>query len=259
MLYFQGSKPHFKKTPRRIISIVPSQTELLYYLGIKPIAQTLFCVHPKSAFKASTKIGGTKKLNISKILALKPDLIIGNKEENEKQQIEELAKHIPVWLSDIYSLNDSFTMIEEIGELIGCKEKAYQLAAELRVGFTNLNQAETTKSCIYLIWREPFMAAGTNTFIHEILKTAGYKNVLPKETRYPEITEKELKELNPSTVLLSSEPYPFKQKHIHELQSILPNAIIQLVDGELFSWYGPRLLKTLEFLNTNRTQVKKQG
>ena len=250
MLYYQGSKPPFKESPKRIISIVPSQTELLYYLGIKPIAQTIFCVHPKSEFKSAKKIGGTKKLNTNKILSLKPDLIIGNKEENEKEQIEELAKHVPVWLSDIYSLEDSFTMIEQVGELVNAAEKAHQLAAQLRVGFTSLNRDENSKSCVYLIWREPFMATGTKTFINEILKSAGFKNVLPAETRYPEINEKELKRLNPSALLLSSEPYPFKQKHIDELHDILPNAAIKLVDGELFSWYGPRLLKTLEYLKS---------
>ena len=249
MIHYQGDGFKPLEKPVNFISLVPSQTELLYYLGVPPIAQTLFCVHPKNRFKSSTKIGGTKKINLAKILALKPDLVIGNKEENDQTQIEELATHFPVWLSDIYTLADAFEMINEIGKLVGKEAKANELATTLQQEFYRPYGNNTIKSCLYLIWREPYMAAGQNTFINAILQALGYSNVMPKNSRYPEINKEQLLELNPETILLSSEPYPFRQKHISELQAILPNAKIKLVDGELFSWYGPRLLETAKLLN----------
>lgn len=246
MLYFQGQGYKPAEIPQRIISLVPSQTELLYFLGVSPIAQTIFCVHPTEKFKSATKIGGTKKLNIAKILALKPDLIIGNKEENDQTQIEELAKSTNVWLSDIYNLDDAFIMMEEVGLLIGKKLQSKQLVKKIKDKFNTLASKKSKKSCLYLIWREPYMAAGQSTFINAILQVFGYKNVLPAASRYPAISSTDLLILNPEIILLSSEPYPFKQKHIRELQKILPKSEVRLVNGELFSWYGPRLLETIK-------------
>jgi ABC-type Fe3+-hydroxamate transport system substrate-binding protein len=236
--------------PKRIVSIVPSQTELLYYLGIQPLAQTIFCVHPKVFFKQATKIGGTKKLKIEKILALEPDLVLGNKEENEQAQIEELAKHTDVWLSDIYTLKDAYDIIRTIGRLTNSALKANTLANTLEKGFKQLSF--TSKATVlYLIWKDPYMAVGRNTFINEMLEVLGYTNVLTKpKLRYPEITISDLKTLEPDHILLSSEPFPFKEKHIEALQTLLPESNIKLVDGELFSWYGNRLLKTLDNANS---------
>jgi ABC-type Fe3+-hydroxamate transport system substrate-binding protein len=245
VIYFQGDKYRPTHPPKRIISLVPSQTELLYYLGIEPIAQTIFCIHPTPFFKKATKIGGTKKLQLDKIKAFKPDLIIGNKEENEKDQIEDLASHFPVWLSDIYTLTDSFEMIKEIGQITGKQSEALQLARTLAEGFDTLKNTVKFERCVYLIWREPYMAAGSGTFIDSVLQHLGYTNALSAQNRYPKLTQDELIALQPDVVLLSSEPYPFASKHMEELQLLLPNAKIQLVNGELFSWYGPRLLKTI--------------
>lgn len=236
---------------KRIISLVPSQTELLFDLGLTDeiIGITKFCIHPKDKFKLTTKIGGTKKLNIQKIIDLKPDLIIGNKEENEQQQITELMKRFPVWMSDIETLADASQMIEQVGELVGKSREALMINTQIKLDFENLIKSlkgVKLKPAVYFIWRKPNMLAGKQTFISEMLSYCGLKNVIDV-ARYPSFTNAALMNLKPEVVLLSSEPYPFSQKHIEEFQAIWPNAVIKLVDGEMFSWYGTRLLKAGDY------------
>ncbi len=231
--------------PQRIVSIVPSQTELLADLGLdnQVLAITKFCVHPEKWFQEKPRIGGTKTLNFEKIAALKPDLIIGNKEENQQEQIETLAKEYPVWMSDIVSLQDALAMIREIGLLTDRQVPANSMAADIEWSFENLavSFTERTLSAAYLIWRKPYMAVGSGTFVHEMLDCAGFRNVFGHKPRYPETSLAELAKTQPQVVLLSSEPYPFAQKHLAELQAVCPNSKIILVDGEMFSWYGSRL------------------
>lgn len=232
-------------TPKRIVSIVPSQTELLHNLGLdmEVIATTKFCVHPQSWFRNKTRIGGTKNLNIEKILSLNPDLIIANKEENDQAQIEELAKKVPVWVSDIETLEQALQMIEKVGVLVNKKANALKLIAEIKLTFEKLSKlvkAGNPTSVIYLIWHNPYMTVGPDTFVSEMLGACGFQNQV-KEPRYPNIDIEEIKDLNPDYIFLSSEPFPFKQKHIDELQKELPMAKIVMVNGEMFSWYGNRL------------------
>lgn len=233
--------------PRRIISLVPSQTELLYDLGLtdEVIGQTLFCIYPEEMHKTKPRVGGTKQYKFDTIAQLQPDLIIGNKEENEREGIEALEKRYPVWMSDIKTLDDALDMITRIGQLVGRPEKAQFIATQIKTSFNNFNpQTENRKRKVaYLIWRNPWMAAGHDTFINEMLTRCGFKNVFVNEnSRYPELSNEKLQSANPELILLSSEPYPFKEKHIAGLSEICPNAKILLVDGELFSWYGSRLL-----------------
>ena len=236
--------------PKRIISIVPSQSELLWDLGLRNelIGITKFCVHPNDLFKTVTKIGGTKTLHLDKIKAMKPDIIIGNKEENEQSQILELQKEDKVWMSDIYNLNDSLNMIEQLGALVNRVEEATIIKKNIQSSFLSLKQLN--KTVLYFIWREPYMAAGKGTFIGDILQRMGLKNCIEDENgRYPNLTLESIKALKPELVFLSSEPYPFKEKHIIELQNALPKSKIILVDGELFSWYGSRLQKSVVYFN----------
>jgi len=235
--------------PTRIVSLVPSQTELLYELGLGAnlVGQTLFCIHPAEKFKLATKIGGTKKLQIKRIIELNPDLIIGNKEENEISQIEELEKHFPVWMSDIADLPQALQMIRQMGNICQKQQVAGRLIDEIEVEFQKLQQQSFKhRKTLYLIWKDPYMAAGAGTFISDLMERVGFVNVVEKE-RYPVMDEMEFQQLNPELILLSSEPYPFKEKHIQELQTILPNVKILLVDGEMFSWYGSRLSKTAQY------------
>jgi ABC-type Fe3+-hydroxamate transport system substrate-binding protein len=229
--------------PKRIVSLVPSQTELLYYLGLdKQIAGiTKFCIHPADKVNAAAKIGGTKQLNIVRIHQLKPDLIIANKEENEREQVEELANHYPVWISDINDIHGALDMITKIGEATNKSLDALQLADDIILKFNNLDPVNTPLNVLYLIWRKPYMAAGKGTFINNMLQLCGFTNIVNEE-RYPELSEQGLIAANPDVLLLSSEPYPFSQKHVNEFKKLLPKTTVILVDGEMFSWYGSRLL-----------------
>ncbi len=239
-----GRSVELNQTPRRIISLVPSQTELLHDLGLQNevIGITKFCVHPKEWFRSKTRVGGTKQIKSDIIHELKPDLIIANKEENVKEQVEELANHYPVWISNVNNLDDAFKMIEQIGLLINKPTAAKSMMAQIRSGFSGLPTIDSRLSTCYLIWQKPYMTVGDDTFIHSMLETAGFKNIFDDKSRYPEITVEDLSNAGCKLLLLSSEPFPFNQKHIDELQPLLPNTKIVLVDGEMFSWYGSRLL-----------------
>jgi len=231
------------KQPSRIISLVPSQTELLYDLGLEQevVGITKFCVHPKAWLQSKTIVGGTKKLDTRKIKELKPDLIIGNKEENEQQQIESLMQEFPVWMSDIKDLDDSLQMISLLGSITGRESKANEIQEKIRSGFQSIHPLIIPATALYLIWRKPYMTAGRGTFIDDMLTRCGLKNII-QESRYPEIKPEQLQKLQPAIILLSSEPFPFKEKHIQEFKEICPQAIIRIVDGEFFSWYGSRLI-----------------
>jgi len=238
--------------PKRIISIVPSQTELLHYLGLEEETTgiTKFCVHPKEWFHKKTRVGGTKTININLVQQLQPDLIIANKEENVKEQVEELAKDHAVWLTDVNDLEEALQMIRDIGELTGKITEADVLIKKINAGFASLLQQQTTNPKLqtaYLIWRDPYMTVGGDTFINDMLVKSGFINAFGSKERYPEINVAELKTQNCKLLLLSSEPYPFKQKHIDELSAQLPACKIILVDGEMFSWYGSRLLMAPEY------------
>lgn len=228
--------------PCRIVSLVPSQTELLFDLGLDEeiVGVTKFCIHPKEKCKNKAKIGGTKKFDFSAIDALAPDLIIGNKEENYKEGIEILKASYPVWMSDIYDLRDAFEMIDSIGALVGKRMEAQKIVEDIGKGFEDF-APKIKKRALYLIWKDPYMSIGKHTFIHEMMLKCGFENVLGDMDRYPILTAEDIKALDPEVILLSSEPYPFKEKHRKEIQEILPFAQIALVDGEMFSWYGSRL------------------
>jgi len=240
--------------PKRIISLVPSQTELLFDLGLddEVIGITKFCVHPPEWFYSKKRIGGTKKLRIDIIHQLQPDLVIANKEENEKEQVEELAKNYPVWISDVNSLSTANDMIQQIGLLTNKVERSKEIIATIKKNFNELPIITNKPGTCYLIWKDPYMTVGGDTFIHSMMDAAGLDNIFKSRQRYPAVTMEDFLIAGTSgtapcdLVLLSSEPFPFKEKHIDELKQVLDKAglsktKILLVDGERFSWYGSRL------------------
>ena len=188
---------------------------------------------------------------------MQPDLIIANKEENVQAQIEALQTIAPVWVSDISTLKDALQMIEIIGALTNTSAKANQLVQEIDNCFKKLKTTNLPLKTAYLIWRNPYITIGADTFINDMLLKCGCTNVFDKHSRYPEISIEQIAAANPSLIFLSSEPYPFKEKHIVELQSQLqthnPELVcskIILVDGEMFSWYGSRLLQASNYFKT---------
>ncbi len=238
------------RKPQRIISLVPSQTELLFDLKLNSevVGLTKFCIHPEEWFRTKTRIGGTKQLNIELIRELQPDLIIGNKEENEKSQIEILRKEFPVWMSDISKLDDALQMIREIGIITSTSASAREIVGQIEKNFKSLRKSEKSLRTLYFIWHNPNMCAGAETFIHDMLEKCGLKNASP-ENRYPELSDDDILRLYPELILLSSEPYPFKEKHLEHFRKLLPQTWVKLVDGELFSWYGSRLLQSPSYFN----------
>ncbi|NQY29843.1 MAG: ABC transporter substrate-binding protein [Flavobacteriaceae bacterium] len=255
----------FEVVPKRIVSLVPSQTELLVDLGLEDniVGLTKFCVHPIHLRKAKTIVGGTKQVHYEKIKALRPDVILCNKEENTKEMVVELEKIAPVHVSDIYTIDDTIVLIKQYGELFSVQEKATEITnklSELVFEFKEYLTNKTTKKVAYFIWRNPWMVAGSNTIIHHLLSLNKLENVFADVSRYPEVDIKSLIGKNkPDFVFLSSEPYPFKDKHIEELQEILPEANILLVDGEYFSWYGTRLLGAFSYYKSLHDIIHSKG
>lgn len=241
-------------TPRRIVSLVPSQTELLHDLGLDDavVGITKFCVHPEAWFRSKARIGGTKDVRFERVAALQPDLILANKEENVQAQVEALEALCPVWVSDIHTLGEALAMIRSVGDLCGKGAEGAALAEEIEGGFARLapDSAARPKKVAYGIWRDPWMWAGGDTFIHDLLQCCGWDNALADVPRYPAVSLEALAAAQPDLVLLSSEPYPFGEKHIAEVRAALPAADVQLVDGELFSWYGSRLRHAPAYFET---------
>lgn len=241
------------KTPKRIISLVPSQTELLFDLGLNDaiVGITKFCVHPIHLRKEKTIIGGTKDIKIDKIKSLNPDIILCNKEENTKEIVEACEQIAPTHVSDIFTLDDAKELILQYGSLFNCKKQALNINSELDAKiytFKEFIKKKKETSVAYFIWRSPWMVAGNTTFINHLLKLNKFKNIYDAKERYPEINLTNIVlDGNPDLVLLSSEPYPFKDKHIEEIRAHTKHSKIILVDGEMFSWYGSRLLKAFDY------------
>lgn len=244
------------KAPDRIVSLVPSQTELLADLGLADhvVGITKFCIHPESWRKSKTIIGGTKNFDFDRIRSLQPDLIIGNKEENYPEGIKTLTAQFPVWMSDITTLSNALGMIRKVGQITDTSFKAEKIAEDIESSFSKLVKLPSLKT-LYLIWKGPWMAAAQGTFIDEMIRLCGLQNCFTRQTRYPELNTEQIQRLNPELILLSSEPYPFKEKHIEELQLLCPNSKIILVDGEMFSWYGSRLLKFSNYVANLKQQL----
>ncbi len=237
--------------PQRIISLVPSLTELLYDLQLhdEVIGITKFCVHPEEWFRSKKRVGGTKQLNLPLIESLKPDLIIASKEENEKDQVEAVQTFCPVYCSNISNLQQSYEVIEHIGFLTERAAKANELISKIQISFKKLPVISKPIKAVYLIWQKPYMAVGGDTFINDMMQLAGFQNVFSAQKRYPVLTVEELIKHNVQAVLFSSEPFPFKQQHLATFRqewlkqnSFKQLPILKIIDGELFSWYGSRTL-----------------
>ncbi len=252
--------------PKRIVSLVPSQTELLFDLGLEDrvIGITKFCIHPNKWYRNKQHIGGTKDINIELINSLQPDLILANKEENTKEGLTILMKKFPVWISDIKNLDDATSMIKEIGSITNTTLKSTDLNNEIYKNFNLLSNFMSKDRLIknrvaYLIWQQPFISIGEDTFICEMLKSCLLHPVFEQKNRYPQTTIEELKALNIDFLFLSSEPFPFKEKHKFALEELLPEIEVVLVDGEFFSWYGSRLINAPSYFQTLLSQLKNRN
>ena len=258
-----GTEHIFEASPQRIISLVPSQTELLYDLGLeaKIVGITKFCVHPYH-FKSTIKsVGGTKKVNYRKIIELQPDIIICNKEENTLEMVERLREICPVWVTDIVNVEDNFQMITDFGQLFNARTEARKWNDKLTFALSDFKKFINDmpiKRVAYFIWKKPYMVAGSNNFINELLKLNHFENIYNTKGRYPEVAIEDIvAEGDPDYIFLSSEPYPFKKEDGYEISNYTENAQTVLVDGEMFSWYGSRLLKAFVYFKMLHSNLGK--
>lgn len=241
--------------PVRIVSLVPSQTELLYDLQLEEqvVGITKFCIHPDQWFQSKQRVGGTKNVHIEKVRELQPDLIIGNKEENTQADIELLREIAPVWMSDIDTLEQALEMIIEIGKLTNRISESEHIADVIRINFEHFRPTITRKwTCLYFMWKDPYFTVGTNTFIHAMIEECGGINLQTKP-RYPEWDFSQ--SVSPDVILLSTEPYPFNESHLAFFREKYPTSTLLLADGEYFSWYGSRLEKAPAYFKQLLTTI----
>lgn len=243
------------RPPARVLSLVPSQTELLAHLGLdeEVVGITRYCVHPAGWLARKAIVGGTKTARLARARDLRPDLILANKEENTRDDVEALEALAPAFVTDVRDLPGCLAMIADVGALVGRASQADALCDEIRGAFAAL-PTFARRRALYLIWRKPWMGAGADTFIHDLMGRAGYDNALAHLPRYPTLEPEALAALAPEEVLLSSEPYPFGEAHVAELAALLPGARVRLVDGEMFSWYGSRMRLAPDYLKRLRDE-----
>jgi iron complex transport system substrate-binding protein len=257
-----GALHSFETAPKRIISLVPSQTELLCDLGLeeKIIGITKFCVHPYHLKSTKKIVGGTKKIHFEKIKLLQPDIIICNKEENTEEIVNQLREICPVWVTHIVSVEDNFQMISDFGQLFNCRTEAHKWKDKLTFALSDFKkyvQDISYKKVAYFIWKNPYMTAGNNTYINELLQLNHFTNIYGDKGRYPEIELKKMRlEGDPDLVFLSSEPYPFKEEDAFEIGRFTHHAKTVFVDGEMFSWHGSRLLKAFTYFKILHERLK---
>jgi ABC-type Fe3+-hydroxamate transport system substrate-binding protein len=240
----------FEFPPRRIVSLCPSLTETLFALGLNAevVGRTSYCVHPDERVRNVATVGGTQDVDIDRVRALKPDLIIAAKEENSQETVEALAGTLPVYVVDAADFEDALSAIAALGDLTDRTAAAASLADSIRAAFADL-RPRTTHRVAYLVWRDPYMAVGADTYICSLLAKCGCANVCAHLTdRYPEVTIEMLRSFNPEWVLLPSEPFPFDDTHVAELAPQVAPARVTCVDGQMFSWYGSRMLVAAEYL-----------
>ena len=241
-----GRELELSSVPKKIISLVPSQTELLFDLGAgeRVVGITKFCVHPKKWFENKKRVGGTKKVDLEIVRSLKPDLIIANKEENTFEDVLKLQDIAPVWISDVNSLHDAKEMILSIGSIIARDKEANELVRDIEFSFEAIKKLNG--KALYFIWKDPYLVAGRNTFIGSMLHEAGFENSCQNE-RYPEVHPESIG--SPEFIFLSTEPFPFNNEHLEQFKTWFPMSKVCLVDGEMFSWYGSRLKKSPAYFN----------
>lgn len=244
------------KNPDKIVSLVPSLTELLFDLDLdnRLAGRTRFCIHPKEKVKDVPIIGGTKNPRIEKIKQMAPDLIIANHEENRKEDIRELGEISDILLTEISNIEDALLTIYDIGRICGVQQKAEALIDQIEKEL-QLVPDEPEKTAAYLIWQSPWMTVGRDTYVHSVMKHWNLENVYGERTRYPKTTLEELAGKQPDLILLSSEPFPFKEKHQRQVEEACGDSTVVMVEGEWFSWYGSRMLQSFRHLHSFRKAI----
>ncbi len=242
--------------PQKIVSVVPSITENLFLFGVTPVGRTRFCIEPKPYVEAVPSVGGPKSLKLSKIVSLKPDLVIANQEENLKEEIEAIQeKGIPVWLTYPKTVEETIQMLEEMKGLVEQPEKVDSWISCCKVEWEKVKAQEVWKKpkVLTLIWKKPWIGVGGNSYIHDLITLCGGENILGTEmSRYPEVGEDKIMEISPDIILFPTEPYPFKVEDRNFWKTKFMEAgksvRVEEVCGEDICWPGPRMIQALRML-----------
>ncbi|WP_174613017.1 ABC transporter substrate-binding protein [Virgibacillus ihumii] len=252
-----GREIHYTFPPKRIVSFAPAITETMYRLNLDEeiVGRTGFCIHPKGRVEQAKKVGGTKQVKLDRVHELQPDLIIVEKEENTKEMVEQLEEHYPVYCFEVQTVDDAYRMIHDLGDVTDREQKAVTLERDIQSAFQQLPNITGTRAA-YVIWKNPYMVAGGDTYINSLLQKIGFTNAFETyEGRYPEVTKEDFQQANLDYVFLATEPYPYKEKHLAEFQEMMPAAIPDLIDGEMF-WYGGRMLDAVSYFNEKLSILK---
>jgi len=244
--------------PRRILSLVPSQTELLAHLDLadEVVGITRFCERPEHWRSEKAIVGGTKQVDFDTVRDLDPDLVLANHEENTAEDVETLDEIAPVFVTEVKTVEDALGMIRTVGTLTETSDQTSTLVGKIISRFESLPDFTSLRAA-YLIWRDPYMTVGNDTFIHDVMQWGGFHNLYAGRTRYPDVSLEALSEQEPDVLLCATEPFPFHDadRFTDDLRAAVPETPVEIVDGQPFSWYGPRLLETPSYLKTLRARL----
>ncbi len=239
----------------RIVSLVPSLTELLCQLGLRDrlVGRTGFCIHPREALRDVPRVGGTKDVDVERVRALAPTHVVVNVDENEKPVVERIAEFVPqIVVTHPITVDDNVALIESFGERFGVRDVAHRIADRQREA---LHRVRTRRfaplDVLYLIWKDPWMSIGSETFIAHMLAAVALRSVVvDAQPRYPQVDDPSVDARDARVVLLSSEPYRFLERHRRALQHAAgaDAPMFATIDGEMTSWYGTRAIDGLHYL-----------
>ncbi len=256
-----GRTLEVKSPPRRIVSLVPSLTEALFVFGVGEavVGVTNFCVEPREAVAAKTKVGGTKTLNVAQVVELRPDLVVASAEENRKEDMEALVREgLPVFVTLPRSVAAGIDLMERLAEMTGATEVGGRVVKEARRALAEVqavNEGREPARTFCPIWRKPWMTVGPDTYMHDFITVCGGANVFGwRHERYPRVDLSDMAERDPEVVLLPDEPYRFGAKHVPEITafegvSAVRNGRIYLLGGKHLCWYGPRIAGSLRYVS----------
>jgi ABC-type Fe3+-hydroxamate transport system substrate-binding protein len=262
-----GFRLELERCPERVVSLVPSWTETIFALGRGEavVGVTRYCVEP-AATAGVAKIGGTKNPDLRAIIALAPDLVIANAEENRREDIEQLrAAAVPVFTTYPRKISSAVEAIIKLGALLGCAPAADAMAREIVLAVSAIETqvgvwAKLRFRVFCPIWKNPWMGFNADTYAHDVLRMLGYSNIFAAAgERYPRATLEEALELRPDFVMLPNEPYEFDAKDVEELKPLLPPALsrrVVLIDGRDLHWYGAHMVTGLTKLAALLARVR---
>ena len=229
----------------RVVSLVPSLTELVWALAPNVlVGRTRFCLEPE-AVRLIPAVGGTKNPDIAAIAALAPDLVIANREENRREDVEALRlAGLDVLVTDPNTVDQAMTVCVEIAARLEALDRGWEIARETAAVLQE-PLPERRLRVFVAVWHEPLMGLGSESYGHDLIERCGARNVLAGQQRYPEVTLDEVAQLAPELILLPDEPYPFKEKHLAVYETVAPT---RAIDGKLLWWYGPRMAESMRIL-----------